>query len=114
MAAINRVEGRRSCRIYTVFVNEGETRLTPDLERLPRPAWRQLFKTTEGRILLLGIAVVLVGTYIAILGWAWLLFGLYTRAAVFGPWAPALIVGTFILIVLVSYWLHHRRRKADN
>ena len=61
----------------------------------------------------LTLSVVLVGTYIAILGWAWLLFGLYTRAAVFGFWAPALIVGTFILIVLVSYWLH-RRRKADN
>ena len=238
--------------LYTVSVNEEETKLTPNLERLPRPAWRQLFKTTEGRILLLGIAValvglivigvaafgspqtvhmigvmsftnivfgravsmsigyaggydhalvvpvnmwvetvlvllfyplfvfsmrklvvfpglkrlldrmhaaaehhhdtvrrygiaglfifvwfpfwmtgpvvgaaigyllafpawltlsvVLVGTYIAILGWAWLLFGLYTRAAVFGPWAPALIVGVFIVIVLVSYWLHRRRK----
>jgi len=58
----------------------------------------------------LTLSVVLVGTYIAMLGWAWLLFGLYTRAAVFGPWAPALIVGTFILIVLVSYWLHRRRK----
>jgi uncharacterized membrane protein len=56
----------------------------------------------------LTLLVVLVGTYIAMLGWAWLLFGLYTRAAVFGPWAPALIVGTFILIVFVSYWLHRR------
>jgi len=254
MAAINRVEGRRSYRMYTGSVNEEEKKLTPSLERPPRPAWRQLFRTTEGRILLLGIAValvgfivmgvaafgspqtvhmigvmsftnivfgravsmsigyaggydhalvvpvnmwvetvlvllfyplfvfsmrtlvvfpglkrlldrmhaaaehhhdtvrrygiaglfvfvwfpfwmtgpvvgaaigyllafpawltlsvVLVGTCIAMLGWAWLLFGLYTRAAVFGPWAPALIVGTFILIVLVSYWLHHRRRKG--
>jgi uncharacterized membrane protein len=56
----------------------------------------------------LTLLVVLVGTFIATLGWAWLLFGLYTRAAVFGAWAPALIVGTFILIVLVSYWLHRR------
>lgn len=252
MAAINRAEGRRSCRMYTVSVNEEETKLTPNLERPPRPVWRQLFKTTEGRILLLGIAValvglivmgvatfgspqtvhmigvmsftnivfgravsmsigyaggydhalvvpvnmwvetvlvllfyplfvfsmrklvvfpglkrlldrmhaaaehhhdtvrrygiaglfifvwfpfwmtgpvvgaaigyllafpawltlsvVLVGTCIAMLGWAWLLFSLYTRAAVFGPWAPALIVGTFILIVLVSYLLHRRRK----
>ena len=252
MAAINRAEGRRSCRMYTVSVKEEETKLTSNIERPPRLTWRQLFKTTEGRILLLGIAValvgfvvmgvaafgspqavhmigvmsftnivfgravsmsigyaggydhalvvpvnmwvetvlvllfyplfvfsmrklvvfpslkrlldrthaaaehhhdtvrrygivglfvfvwfpfwmtgpvvgaaigyllafpswltlsvVLVGTYIAMLGWAWLLFGLYTRAAVFGPWAPALIVGTFILIVLVSYWLHRRRK----
>ncbi len=30
-------------------------------ERPPRPVWRQLFRTTEGRILLLGIAVALAG-----------------------------------------------------
>ena len=30
-------------------------------ERLPKPVWRQLFRTTEGRILLLGIAVALDG-----------------------------------------------------
>ncbi|NIA01236.1 MAG: hypothetical protein GWP13_00455 [Planctomycetia bacterium] len=85
--------------MYTVSVNEEETKLTPDLERLPRPAW-------------LTLSVVLVGTYIAMLGWAWLLFGLHTRVAVFGPWAPALIVGTFILIVLASYWLLYRRRRG--
>jgi hypothetical protein len=39
-------------------VNEEETKLTPNREHLPRPAWRQLFKTTEGRILSLGIAIV--------------------------------------------------------
>jgi uncharacterized membrane protein len=238
-------------RIHNASVNEEEKQLTPNRERSPRPAWRQLFKTTEGRILLLGIAValvgfavmgvvafgspqtvhmigvmsftnivfgravsmsigyaggydhalvvstnmwvetvlvlffyplfvfstrklvvfpsmkrlldrtqaaaehhhdrvrrygivgllvfvwfpfwmtgpavgaaigyllafparltlsvVLIGTYIAMLGWAWLLFGLYTRAAVFGPWVPALIVGAFIVIALVSYWRHWRR-----
>jgi|GEM_PF-6564323 len=30
-------------------------------ERPPKPVWRQLFRTTEGRILLLGIAVALAG-----------------------------------------------------
>jgi uncharacterized membrane protein len=59
----------------------------------------------------LTLSIVLVGTYIAMLAWAWVLFGLYTRAAVFGPWAPALIVGLFILIVLAGYW-RHRRRKS--
>ena len=58
----------------------------------------------------LTLSIVLVGTYIAMLAWAWLLFGLYTRAAVFGPWAPALIVGIFVLIVLVSYWFRRRRK----
>jgi len=47
--------------LYTVGVNEEETKPAPELEHPSRPAWRQLFKTTEGHILLLGIAVALVG-----------------------------------------------------
>lgn len=57
----------------------------------------------------LTVSVVLAGTYIAMLGWGYLLFGLYTRAAVFGPWAPALIVVILILIVIASYFLNRRR-----
>ena len=59
----------------------------------------------------LTVSIVLAGTYIAMSAWGWLLFDLHTRAAIFGPWAPALIVGIFILIVLASYWLN-RGRKA--
>ena len=59
----------------------------------------------------LTLSVVLVGTYIAMLAWAWALFGLYTHAALFGPWAPGLIVGLFILIVLGGYWLRRHRRR---
>ena len=58
----------------------------------------------------LTLPIVLIGTYIAMVAWAWALFGLYTHATVFGPWAPATIVGIFILIVLVSYWIHRRRK----
>jgi len=59
------------------------------------------------------VSIVLLGTYIAMSAWAWLLLGLHTRAAVFAPWAPALIVGIFVLIVLVGYWLHrHRKGKG--
>ena len=47
--------------LYTVHVNEEETKLSPNLKPPRRPTWRQLFKTTEVRILLLGIAVGLVG-----------------------------------------------------
>ena len=57
----------------------------------------------------LTLSIVLAGTYIAMLGWGYLLFGLYTRVAVFGPWMPAFIVGILILIVLASYWLNRRR-----
>jgi uncharacterized membrane protein len=47
--------------IYTVPVNEEEKKLTPTIEGPPRPVWRELFKTIEGRILSLGIAIALVG-----------------------------------------------------
>jgi uncharacterized membrane protein len=46
---------------YTVSVNEEKTKLTPTVEHPPKPVWRQLFKTIEGRILLLGIAIALAG-----------------------------------------------------
>lgn len=58
----------------------------------------------------LTLSIVLAGTYIAMLGWGYLLFGLYTRVADFGPWTPALIVGILILIVLAGYGLNRRRK----
>jgi uncharacterized membrane protein len=54
----------------------------------------------------LTVSVVLAGTYIAMGGWAYLLFGLHERAAVFGPWAPVLIVGLIMLIFFAGYWLN--------
>ncbi len=59
----------------------------------------------------LTMAVVLAGTYVAMGGWAYLLFGLHTRAAAFGPWAPALIIGLVILFVLAGYWLNRRGKS---
>jgi len=59
----------------------------------------------------LTLSVVLVGTYIAIVGWAYLLFELYTRTAAFGPWAPVLIVGLIILMILAGYWLNRRGKN---
>ena len=61
----------------------------------------------------LTVSVVLAGTYLAIGGWAYLLFSLHTRAAVFGPWAPALIVGLIVLIVLAGYWLNRRGKSQQ-
>ena len=57
----------------------------------------------------LTISVVLAGTYIAMLGWGYILFGIYTRAVDIGPWAPAFIVGLLILVVLAGYWLNRRK-----
>lgn len=59
----------------------------------------------------LTLSVVLAGTFIAMLGWGYLLFGLYTRAAVFGPWAPLLIIGLIIIVILVIYRLNQRGKK---
>ena len=58
----------------------------------------------------LTLSIVLAGTYVAMLAWAWLLFNLHARAAVFGPWAPGAIVGVLIVIVLAGYWIRRRRR----
>jgi len=59
------------------------------------------------------LSVVLAGTVAAMIFWAYLLFDLYTRAAVFGPWAPVLIVGLIILIVLAFYRLDRRRHDRN-
>lgn len=59
----------------------------------------------------LTVSVVLAGTAIAMGGWAYLLFGLHDRAAEFGSWAPALIIGIIILIILTGYWLNRRGKK---
>jgi uncharacterized membrane protein len=57
------------------------------------------------------LSVVLAGTVVAMGGWAYLLFGLYTRAAVFAPWAPILIIGLIILVILAFYLLDRRARR---
>lgn len=56
----------------------------------------------------LTLSVVLVSTYIAMAGWAYLLFDVYTRVAVFGPWAPVLIIGLIILMIIAGYRLNRR------
>lgn len=59
----------------------------------------------------LTLLVVLAGTFMTIAGWAYLLFGLYTRAAAFGPWVSVLIIGLIILVVLAFYLLDRRGRN---
>ncbi|MGB5455005.1 MAG: small multi-drug export protein [Gammaproteobacteria bacterium] len=52
----------------------------------------------------LTVSVVLGGTYVAMAGWAYLMFGLHSRAAILAPWAPSLIIGLIIFFVLAGYW----------
>jgi len=59
----------------------------------------------------LTLSVVLAGAYVTIIGWAYLLFDLYIRAAVFGSWAPILIIGMIILVTLAVYLLGRRRKN---
>lgn len=60
----------------------------------------------------LTLSVVLVGTYIAMAGWAYVLFDLHTRAAAFGSWAPVLIIGLIVLIILAGYGLNRRGKNS--
>ncbi len=55
------------------------------------------------------LLIVLVSTYIAIAGWAWVLFNLYAHAAALGQWAPALIIAAAILLILAAYVLKRHR-----
>ncbi len=59
----------------------------------------------------LTLSVVLSGAYVTIVGWAYLLFDFYVRAAAFGSWAPLLIIGLVILVVFATYWFNLRRKN---
>jgi len=59
----------------------------------------------------LTLSVVLSGTYIAMGGWAFLMFGIHSRAAVLAPWAPTLIITVLILLVLAGYWLNRHKKN---
>lgn len=59
----------------------------------------------------LTLSVVIAGSFMTLLIWAYLLFGLFTRAAIFGPWAAMLIVGLIVLVTLASYLLERRRNN---
>ena len=61
----------------------------------------------------LTVSVVLAGTYIAMVVWAYFMFDLQSRAAVFAPWAPSLIVVLIILFVLAGYWLNRQARARE-
>jgi uncharacterized membrane protein len=59
----------------------------------------------------LTLSVVIVGTLMTLLTWAYLLFGIYTRAALLGPWAPTLILVLIIFVILIAALLDRRGRN---
>lgn len=62
----------------------------------------------------LTLTVVIAGTFMTLLGWAYLLSSLYTRAAVFGPWASVIIIGLIILVIITAYLLNWRGKKRKS
>lgn len=60
----------------------------------------------------LTISVVLVATYVAIAGWAYILFGLHNQAIALGSWAPVIIITLIVLIVLAGFWLNQHAKKT--
>lgn len=62
----------------------------------------------------LNLTVVLIGTYIAMAVWGYMLFSIQSQAADLGAWAPILIVGITLAIVLVGYFLHRQRDNGED
>jgi uncharacterized membrane protein len=65
----------------------------------------------------LTMSVVLTGTYIAMIGWAYVMFGIYSKAAIIGPWAPVLVIVLLILLVIAGQLLSRRgkdQQAGDN
>jgi len=62
----------------------------------------------------LNLLVVLTGTYIAMTAWGYVLFSIQSQAAVLGAWAPILIVGIILAIVVVGYFLNRQRGGDKN
>ncbi len=59
----------------------------------------------------LTLTVVIAGTFMTLLIWAYLLFGLFTRAAEFGPWAAVIIIGLIMLVTSAAYLFERRGRN---
>jgi len=59
----------------------------------------------------LTLSVVLASTYIAMGGWAYLLFDLYTRASALGPLAPLVIIGLILIMIFAGYRLNRRGKN---
>ncbi len=59
--------------------------------------------------ILLNLSVVLIGTLLAMIAWGYLLLSIQSHAADMGVWAPMLIAGIIIAIIVVGYFLNRQR-----
>ena len=59
------------------------------------------------------LGIVLTGTYVAILGYAFLLKDLHDRAAAVGPYASFVLLGAIILVVIGAHLLGRRNQKKE-
>lgn len=57
----------------------------------------------------LNLSVVLIGTYIAMVVWGYVLFSIQAHATEMGSWAPVLVIGAILAIIVVGYFVYHHR-----
>jgi len=62
----------------------------------------------------MNLAIVLAGTYVAILGYAFLLKDLHDRAASVGPYASFVLLGAIIAVVIGAHLLGRRNQKKKD
>lgn len=65
------------------------------------------------------LTVVLLGTYVAIIGWAVFLSQFHEAVAAYSPYAAMVLMVILIIVIIAGYFLHktlhnHRRPKAAN
>ncbi|HEY9018070.1 small multi-drug export protein [Thiomicrospira sp.] len=59
------------------------------------------------------LVTVLSGTFLAMLAWAWLLYGLHTQATLFGSWGLLLLFGVLLGIAVAGYWFNIRQARVS-
>lgn len=59
----------------------------------------------------LNMAIVLAGTYLAVMSWAILLRELHDRVAAFSPYAPIILLAIVIVLVVIAHLLQGGRKS---
>ena len=62
----------------------------------------------------LNLSVVLIGTYIAMAVWGYVMLSIQTHATEMGSWAPVLIIGGILAIGVAGYFLHRQRNSGND
>ncbi len=62
----------------------------------------------------LNLAIVLTGTYLAMIVWAILLRELHDKVAEYSAFGPMILVIVIILVVIAGYWLHRHEHSPES